>query len=175
MGFIPEKINNFNAYRGIVEEATRLIGVTDEIELPNFSNMTETLSMAGMGGEIDSPTVGQFKSCQMVITFSNITKEQLEMAADDNEPIILRAAQEVIDTVTNKKGYKGRVITIRGMTKEINYGSLKKGGYGKPSITKEITAYQDVYDGTTLTDIDKWGTKCIIGGKDITAGISELI
>lgn len=175
MSMVPEKINNFNAYWGTVEEATRLIGITDEVELPTFTSMTETLNMAGGGGEIDSPTVGQFKSCQITIPFANITKAQIEIAANDEKPIILRAAQEIVDTATNKKSHKGRVITIRGMTKEINYGSLKKGGYGKPSITKEITSYQDVYDGQILTDIDKWGTKCIIGGQDITAGIAELI
>lgn len=175
MSLIPEKINNFNVYLDTVKAANRIIGVTDEVTLPNFECMTETLSMAGMGGEIDSPVAGQFQSVTIEIPFSNITTKMLELASDDSKAIIMRAAQEVVDDSTNKKSYKGIVITVRGMTKSVNYGNLKKGGYGNPSITKEVTAFKAVYDGKTLTDINKWSTKCIMNGVNIAKGISDLL
>jgi hypothetical protein len=172
---IPEKINNFNAYLGSVEEATRLVGITDEVTLPDLTNLTESLSLAGMPGSIDSPVLGQYDSMTIEIPFANITTQMLDIAAQDSEPIILRAAQEVVDTATNIKSMKSIVITVRGMTKSIKYGSLKKGGFGNPSLTKEITYYKDEYDGSTLTEIDKWNAGCVVNGVDIGKEIQDLI
>lgn len=133
---IAEKINLFNAYLGSVNAANKLIGVTDEVTLPEFENMSETISLSGMAGEVDSPSPGQFKSVQVEIPFTNISADSLRAAADDSKTIILRAAQENLDTESLNKTPLGRVITIKGMTKSINYGKLKKGGVWKSILKK---------------------------------------
>lgn len=175
MSKISEKINRFNAYLGSPDVANKLVGVTDEVTLPEFENTSETISLAGMAGEVDSPSPGQFKSVQMEIPFSNISKEMFDMVCDDNKTIILRAAQEQTDTETLDKSYVGRVITAKGMTKNINYGKLKKGGYGNPAIKKELIYYKEELDREVITEIDKFNGKCIINGKNIMADIESLI
>ena len=172
---IPDKINNYNVYTGTASEANRLIGVADETTLPNLQNLSETISLAGMAGEIDSPTIGQYKSMDIKITFSNIAKSSLEVAAQDNTPLIFRSAQEFINPEDSTKIVKNRTITLRGMTKEIDFGSLKKSGYGKPSITKEVTYYKEVIDGDTVAEVDKFNGKSIIGGVDMTKEILDCI
>lgn len=175
MSKIAEKINLFNAYLGSANAANMLIGVTDELTLPEFENMSETISLAGMAGEVDSPSPGQFKSVQFEIPFSNISAEALKAAADDSKTIILRAAQEQVDTESLNKTSIGRVITVKGMTKSINYGKLKKGGYGNPSIKKEVVYYKEEFDGEVITEIDKFNTVCIINGKNIMQDVASLI
>ena len=172
---IPDKVNNYNVYTGTASEANRLIGVTDETTLIQLKNMSETLSLAGMAGEIDSPTVGQYQSIEIEIGFSNIAVSTLQIAAMDNTPLIFRSAQEFVDPETYEKSFKNRTITVRGMTKSINFGTLKKGGYGKPSITKEVTYYKEVIDGETVAEIDKFNGRSIIGGIDQTKDIMEYI
>ena len=44
---LPEVINNYNVYD---DRANRLIGISGEVELPNFEAMTETLSGSGILG-----------------------------------------------------------------------------------------------------------------------------
>lgn len=172
---IPEKISLFRAYVGNSSAENNLAGITDEVTLPEFEFMSEPLSLAGMAGEYDSPSVGQMKSAQIEIPFSNISEQALKLAADDSQPLILRGAQEVLDTATMKKRDVGRVITVMGMTKSINYGKLKKGGYGEPSIKKEIATYKDVVDGKVVTDINKIDPKCVINGVDLLKGITDLL
>lgn len=172
---IAEKINRFNAYSDVVNAANKLAGVTAEVTLPEFEFTSETISLAGMAGEVDSPSKGQLKSAQIEIPFSNISKEMLGLLADDNASIILRAAQEQIDTETLQKTHIGRVITAKGMTKKVNYGKLIKGGYGNPSITKELIYYKDELDGEVLTEVDKFNGKYKVNGVDIMADIDELI
>lgn len=173
--WIPDKINNFNAYAGTASDANRLVGVTDEITLPNLQSMSETINMAGMAGEVDSPAVGQYKSMEIDINFSNISKSSMAVAAQDNQPLILRSSQEFVNRDDSTKVFKNRTITIRGMTKEINFGSLKKGGYGKPSIKKEVYYYKDEIDGEVVTEIDKFNGKAVIAGVDLTKDILEYI
>lgn len=172
---IPEKISLFNAYVGSADAANKLAGVTDEITLPEFESMSESLSLAGMGGEVDSPSPGQFKSAQMEIPFSNISLSCLKTVADDSKPIVLKAAQEQINTDTLEKSYVGRTITIRGMTKKINYGKLKKGGYGNPSITKEVIYYKDQLGDEVLTEVDKFNGKAVINGVNLMQNVENLI
>lgn len=175
MNLIPDKINNFNVYADTATAANKLIGVTDEVTLINLQSMSETISLAGMAGEVDSPTVGQYQSMEIEIKFSNIAKSSLEVAAKDNVPLIFRSNQEFIDPVTCTKSMKNRTITIRGMTKAINFGVLKKSGYGNPSITKEVVYYKEVVDGEVVAEIDKFNGKAIIGGVDLTKDILDNI
>jgi hypothetical protein len=173
--YIPDKINTFNVYAGTASAADKLIGVTDEVTLPNFQNITETINLAGAGGEIDSPAVGQYKSVEMEIPFSNISADTLKIASQDNVPLIMRSAQEFINPKDSTKSFKNRTITVRGMTKGINYGILKNGGYGKPSVTKEVCYYKEVIDGEVVTEIDKLNGRAIIGGVDLTSTIQDYI
>ena len=53
---IPSKINSFNVYK----DGTRLIGISEEVTLPDFGSLTETLSGPGILGEVDDPTLGHF-------------------------------------------------------------------------------------------------------------------
>ena len=61
------------------------------------------------------------------------------------------------------------------MTKGIKFGTLKKAGYGKPSVTKEITYYKEVIDGEVVVEIDKFNGRAIIGGVDLTKDILDYI
>lgn len=172
---IAEKINRFKAYTGDVKSANELVGITDEVTLPTFELMSETLSLAGMVGEIDSPSPGQFKSCQIEITFSNISEEALMAAADDSKTITLRGAQEELDTESLSKTLVQREVKIKGMTKEINLGKLKKGGYGNPSIKKEVIYYKDVYRDKTLLEVDKINGKWVVNDKNMMSDIESML
>lgn len=172
---IPDKINNFRAYHGTAADDSVLLGVTDEVTLPDFSLKSETINLAGLAGDIDSPAEGQLEASQIAIPFSNVSKQSMSLVADDTKPIILRSAQEFIDKETGTKVYTNRTITVKGMTKGMNMGTLKKGGYGNPSITKNITYYKDVIDGETITEIDYINFKYIVNGVDRGAQISDLI
>ena len=177
---IPDKINNFNVYSGEVTPTSKIQGVTDEVTLPTATYMSETINHAGFAGEIDSPTVGQLQSMEMEIPFANISESGMKIVADDAKPIVLKGAQEFIDSESRHKSFQGRTITSIGMTKAINFGSLKKSGAGNPSITKELTYYKDELEDaegkkTTLTEIDKINGVFVINGVDMFSNINQFL
>lgn len=50
MGYkIPTVLNNFNSYGA----GHKYVGVSNEVTLPNFESMTETIDGAGIAGEIE--------------------------------------------------------------------------------------------------------------------------
>ena len=175
MKSIPDKINNFNVYHGEANDDSRMVGVTSEVTLPTFTYKSENLNLAGFAGDLDSPTEGQLQSATIEIPFSNISEQSMELLGDDTKTIIMRAAQEFIDKETGTKKYVNRTITVRGMTKEVKMGSLVVGGYGNPSITKEITYYKDVVDNKTIYEVDKINYKYVVNGVDKGAQIADLI
>lgn len=175
LNMIPDKLNRFKAYKGTVEASNELIGITAEVTLPSFEYLSQTVNLAGSAGEIDSPAVGQLKSVQIEIPFSNASMEALSVAAKDNEALILRGAQEFIDKETQKKVMKGRVITVYGMTKSLDMGKFVKGGFGEPKITKEVLYYEDVIDGEVVTKVDKLNGVFIVAGENLMAEIDNLL
>lgn len=174
-GMIPDKINNYNLYSGTAAKENKLLGITDEFKCPEVEFLTETLNMAGFGGEFDSPAIGQIKNMEMEIKFTNVSKEGLEVAADDTKPIIARSAQEFINPENGQKIMRNRTTTIYGMTTKIDYGKLKKAGMGEPTIKKSITYYEETIDGESVTKINKLTGDCIVAGKDLTKELQKYI
>lgn len=58
--YIPEKVNDYNVY----QDGNKMIGLAAEVELPSIKMKTSTIEGVGVGGEIDSPTIGQFESLE---------------------------------------------------------------------------------------------------------------
>ena len=67
----PTVINNFNVYAG----SDRLIGVTDEVKLPDMNAITSSVSGAGIAGTIDIPVVGAYENMDMEIPFRGLTDD----------------------------------------------------------------------------------------------------
>ncbi len=167
---IPDKTDRFNMYVDVADAAHR-VAVTAEITLPTFEYMSETVNLSGMAGEVDSPSPGQIKSTQIEIPFTNISRANFEIARKDNATIILKASQEVLDTATLTRSQVNRTITIKGFTKEINYGKLTKGSYGNPSIKKEIIYYKDQVGDDVVTEIDKFNGITKINGEELVENV----
>ena len=72
---IPTKINKYNVYN----DGDRLLGMGDEMSLPDFEASSETITGAGILGEIDDPTVGYFGNQEIEIPFRLLDKEAMSM------------------------------------------------------------------------------------------------
>ena len=75
MNTIPTKINRYNVYN----KGNRLLGVGEEMALPDFEPSSETVTGAGILGEIDDPTVGYFSNQELEIPFRLLDKETADM------------------------------------------------------------------------------------------------
>ena len=77
MNNIPSKIHSYNLYND--DQGGRFFGVGDECTLPDFEQLVETLSGAGILGELDDPAPGHYSNQQMEIPFRVLDEEPISL------------------------------------------------------------------------------------------------
>lgn len=117
MNTIPTKINRYNVYN----KGNRLLGVGEEMTLPDFEPSSETVTGAGILGEIDDPTVGYFGNQELEIPFRLLDKETADMM-DMTKAVQLeiRGAQQTTNTEGDIEFRPMRVV-VRGRGRKADH------------------------------------------------------
>ena len=168
--YIPEKINEYNAYL----DGTKMIGVAAAGTLPGVNMKNTTRCRVGVNGELDSPTIGQFESMEQEIQFNTLYSSAMDMLSPlSTVNLTLRASQQVYD----KQGgynFKGLRVVEMGRVKTFNPGKVEKGEGMEAKVTLELTYLLVENDGSPLLEVDKLNGVYKVNGVDMLAGISEL-
>lgn len=169
--FIPEKINDFNAYL----DGIKMIGVGASATLPEVKMKTSSVAGVGVGGELDSPTIGQFESMEQEIQFNTLYSSAMDML----NPLTVvnltfRAAQQVYDK-TGGYVFKGLRVVEMGRVKTMNPGKIEKGEGMEATVTLELTKMMIEVDGKELLAVDKLNGVYRVNGKDMLAGVRKLV
>lgn len=165
---IPSKINSFNVYKGTDDDREKLVGISDEVTLPDFESVTETLSGPGILGEVDDPTIGHFSSMEMEIPFKTMDADLFALSDDMSAvALTLRGGIQYLDSETCATKFKPMRVVVRGKNKGITGGKLKQGTGTASSIKLEILYIQIEIDGVTEIELDKLNFVYKVHGKDL--------
>ena len=168
--YIPEKVNDYNVY----QDGAKLIGLAAEVKLPSIKMKTSTIEGVGVGGEIDSPTIGQFEGLEARLKFNTLYSSATDLMNPINTVnLTLRAAQQVYDK-TGGYAFKGLRIVMGGRAKEFDPGTVKKGGAMDAETALELTYYMIEVDGEQVVEVDKLNGVYKVNGSDMLAGITAL-
>lgn len=161
---LPTVTNTYNVYN----KGNQMIGLSDEITLPDFNALTEEMSGSGLLGKIQEAVMGHFDSQQIEIPFLNLDNDIFSFA-DPLEVIDLnlRAAQQRLDTGEGTANWRGIRVAVRGKLKSFKPGVLKQGGKMNASVTLELHRILIEIDGKTKLELDKLNSVYRVDGKDI--------
>ena len=161
---IPTKINKYNVYA----KGNKLLGRGDEMELPKFETPGETVSGAGILGEIDDPTVGYFTNQTMDVPFRVLDQAAVDML-DMTKAVQLeiRGAQQTTDS-------EGNIVVVRGRPNSFTPGKLKNGSTMDTAISLSILYILIELDGESMVELDKLNEVFKIRGVDMLAEIKEM-
>lgn len=169
--YVPEKINEYNAYL----DGEKMVGVVPDVDLPEIGMKASEVEGAGMLGVLDSPSIGQFESMEQEVKFNVLYSSAINMLNPlEAVNLTFRAAQQVYDK-TGGYAFKGLRIVEQGRVKKFKPGKLKRAEGMEATITMELTYILVEVDGTVMLEIDKLNQKYIVNGKDMLAGIAELV
>ena len=169
--YIPEKINDYNAYL----DGSKMIGVAASATLPPVKMKTNTISGAGIGGEIDSPTIGQFESMEQEVQFNVLYSSAVDVLSPlSTVNLTFRAAQQVYDK-TGGYAFKGLRVVEMGRVKAFDPGKIEKGECMDAKATLELTYLMIENDGKQLMEVDKLNGVYRVNGVDMLAGVQALI
>lgn len=167
---LPTVINNFNTYKN----GSQLIGISGEVKLPEFENVTAEVSGAGILGSFEENVIGMFNSMEMEIPF-RILDDDIFSFMDPTKTVdlTLRASQQLTETGTGEIDYRGMRVVIRGKQKKFDAGKVKQGEQMDASVTLEIIYLLIEIDGESKIELDKLNFVYKVNGKDILAKVRK--
>ena len=163
---IPERLTNFRIYN----EAEDLLGVSD-VELPELSYMTDTISGAGLAGEVESPVIGHFQSMGATLNWRTIEKKAAGLLDMKAHLLTARGAQQNYNASDGTWKTVPVRCTMRVMPKTLNVGKFEVGSTTDTSTEFEVIYLKLFIDNKEVLEVDKFNYKCVINGKDILAPV----
>ena len=167
---LPARLNNFNIYN----KSNKPLGVAT-VTLPNLEAMSDTLTGAGLLGEIDMPTLGHFSSTEIELEWNTVTGDAVTLAPGVSEALTFRGAMQVVDGTTGEISPVGVRIATRVMGKGLDLGSAELGSATGTTNTLEALYIKIVVDGKDVLELDKLNNVYKVNGKDLMAKINSLI
>ena len=169
---IPSKIHSYNLYND--DLGGRFFAVGDECTLPDFEALTETLSGAGILGELDDPAPGHFSNMQMEIPFRVLDEEPVSlMDTTKAVKLTLRGAQQTLsdegDTV-----FRSMRVVVRGKCATLKSGTVKAATAMSSSVTLNITYIKIEVNDKELVELDKLNGILKNNGVDILQKVREM-
>ena len=164
---VPEKMINYRVYGN---NGADYLGVVDA-ELPSIEAMTETISGAGIAGEVDSPTLGHFGSIKLTLKWRTVNKKFIEFAAQQAHDLDLRSANQVYDAGSGTYSEEAVRITCRAVPRNLALGSLVVGKSADSSTEFEVLQMRVYIDGNEVLELDKYNFIYRVNGVDYLKGV----
>lgn len=168
---LPAVVNDFNLYTS----GNKLVGTNGETAIPDIESKTETISGAGLLGEVDIPIVGQYGNNAQEIKFRCVNKDFFDLI-DPTKPLelVLRGAIQMV-TGDGATEYVGVRIVYRGIPAKIAIGTVKQGGAMDSAVTLNLTYIMVELGGQQKLELNKVSPTFKVNGKDMLAAIKALI
>lgn len=163
---VPERLINYRVYN----DAQDLLGIAS-VDLPEISAMTDTVSGAGIAGEVDSPVLGHFQSMSVTLNWRTIEPAAMELAEQKAHALELRGSQQKYDAANGIMGTTPVKITLRVMPKAVSLGTFSVGATTDSSSEFEVLYLKVTLDGNELMEIDKYNYVARFGGSDSLASV----
>lgn len=162
----PDKTINYNVY----DDGERLLG-TATVELPELAYVADTLSGAGLAGEIETPVLGHMQAMQVTLNWNTIEVSTLTMLANRSRTLTLRSAQQKLDTSAGHLVSVPVKITLKTLPKSVSLGNLEMGAKTDSTSVLEVTYIKIDIDNETVLEIDKPNYICSIDGEDLLSEV----
>ena len=161
---IATKINAYNVYL----DGKKLIGVSDEVTLPNFEALTETLSGAGLLGEIDEPLLGHFGASEIEIPFRTLNDNMFKLANMQSAVnLTLRMSTQTINESNMNTDFLPSRVVIKGKNKALTGGKVKQGSGTGSSLKVEILYILIEVNKKPKFELDKLNFVYKVNGTDL--------
>lgn len=173
-GVIPQIINQFNMYKGVDDGGEKMFGISGEITLPELSAMTETITGAGLLGEIEAKNPGHYTAGAIEIPFIGITEDMMSLDPTTYNLVTFRASEQSQVKTTRELVYSSMKVVIGGTVKDYKLGTVKIGSQMGSSVNLSWDYIKIEIDGAVVLELDKLNEVFIVNGEDKLAKIRDM-
>jgi P2 family phage contractile tail tube protein len=163
---IPSLLTNAKIYRNGADQ----LGVGN-VELPNFEFMTESIAGLGIGGEMDMPVIGHFKSMTVKITWNTVNENSVTLLQPRAHHLDIRGNVQEYDAGTGEFVNKAVKVLVRAMPKTSGIGKFEPGKKMDPETELEVAYLKLWLGGSEKVEVDKFNMIFQVNGADALAQI----
>lgn len=163
-------IASFAAY----EDSKEYLGMTDAT-LPDIEYMSEKISGAGIGGEIEEIIIGHMSAMTTTLKFRTVSSAAVKLLEPRSHKIDLRVAQQQLDTSTGKTNIVTVKYILKLRPKETKIGKIESASKTDVSGSYATSYYAMYLNGKKVTEIDPLNFICLVNGKDCLSNVKKTL
>lgn len=148
---IPDKLQGFMCYNS----GSQMIGVADVV-LPTLAHMTDTISGAGILGEVDTPSIGNFQSLTTTINWRSLTNGNIDVSGPNTKHFDFRGSMQFYNKSTGRQETQALKVVMRCNNKSTTLGNLGIAIQMGTATEYEVTYILIAIEGQTVKEIDKF-------------------
>ena len=165
-----ESVINFAVYEDSVEYVG-MAGVT----LPNLAAIVQTLSGAGIAGNVEVPVLGHYDVMSLTLNFRTTTEHSVRLSEPRRHNIDLRMAQQIEDTVAGEVKVQSIKHVLVVVPKTDTGGSIAPAAPTNGSGEYSVRYWATYIDGAKVREIDPLNFICEVNGVDYLADVRKAI
>lgn len=166
----PEAYIDFEVY----ENAVNLIGIAN-ITPPDITFLTQTITGAGIGGNLEAVLVGMVDTMNLQMSFRSVTDAAVKLMTPEKHQIDLRVAEQYWNTVAAAKEVQADKYVMVVVPKSTSPGQIAPASASSASGQYTVYRYEAYKDGKELWKIDPANQICRINGVDYMAPIRKAL
>lgn len=167
---INQSIISFAAY----EDGDEFLGLV-KINLPDLKFLTQTISGAGIAGNMEHPVLGHVDSMTLGISFSSATDAASSLCEPRPHTISLRVAEQYENIAKGKLGVTDIKHTFTILPKTIKGGSVAPASSSDASGEYAVHYWKEKIDGSVTKEIDPANYICRINGTDYLKDVRKAL
>jgi P2 family phage contractile tail tube protein len=166
---VPERLVNFRVYYA---GAVDLLGIAT-VDLPELEAMSDTVSGAGIAGEVESPILGHFGSMTTTFSWRTIENSAMVLCQQKAHPVEIRGSQQVYDAASGVYKTVPVRVAMRIVPKTVTFGTFEPGATTDTEQEFEVLYLSVMVNNIQVCEIDKLNYVAMIGGQDALAGVRK--
>ena len=163
---VPERLINVRVYN----DSNDLLGIAT-VDLPEIEAMSDTVSGAGIAGEVESPVLGHFSSMTTTFTWRTIEASAMVLCQQKAHAVEIRGSQQVYDGTSGTYSTIPVRASMRIVPKTVSLGSFEPGSTTDTEQEFEVLYLKLFVNNKEMLEIDKYNYVAKFGTEDALAGV----
>lgn len=156
------------------EDIDEMVGLA-QIILPSLQMITQTVTGAGIGGEIETVLIGQMKAMTVQIQMLTLTKQGISLAEQRIHNWEFREAQQSIEGNTGEHSVEAVKHVIRAFPKQMDGGTLQPQNTSNPNISAAVYYWAEYRNGVKVLELDPFNYICYMNGVDYLEPVRKAL
>ena len=141
------------------------------VDLPEIEAMSDTVSGAGIAGEVESPVLGHYGSMTTTFTWRTIEPAAMELSTPVSHYVELRSSQQTYDSANGIYGSTPVRMSMRIVPKTVTLGTFATGASTETEQEFEVLYLKVYIDNREVLEIDKYNTVARFNGVDVLESV----